>query len=581
MIRENSPTLQRMIASVKPGDGNMQTAQTPMSGQFQSPYPSPKDMVMQAGMNTPVYNAYQIPNNTISMVNGIPMDSVPVTYNNIPGLPTNPDLAHMAGKTEFNPIVPPPGRYMPNNATSRSLYGQAMTNNLNNQQRIVGGFSGYTNVTPFTPPMPAQQFPNNDFYGNVNIYNGQFVHPYVNSSWYGSPDHPFEKSTDNAMTFSETMRNRFNQMFPGYMNPYMGFNFGQPVNNIPPEVQDLANIAAFHGMSYNQFMENSSNAFKMMSRHANRYLGKTDSEIIKRERLYDLKKVNNSTTQVPEDKDQLFYPSMAFDNRGQLTREFQGMFCIAKESLEKAKKKLKVAVIKGDEVIECHKRPIDFTTSRSRMDMWYFSDNNHKAWLNNNKFRFADMYWRAPERQLDHIDGNVFQVTSKVLAFAEQKELEEKLRYQNYTRSSTMFNRADYISTLKGIRDKSRANSLALKQKEWNKLVNKVAGDNQEDLKNVNPNAPNYYDRPYICDGDWIYAKEGVDIVGIPIEQSVNKIIAMNTVTGEEEIFKPGMMMGDAIRERIKAALKPSFNEIDDKEFSRRLEIFKNAAFEI
>ena len=50
MIRENSPTLQRMIDSVKGGEGS-----------FQQPYPSPKDMVMQAGMNSAVYNpAYQL-----------------------------------------------------------------------------------------------------------------------------------------------------------------------------------------------------------------------------------------------------------------------------------------------------------------------------------------------------------------------------------------------------------------------------------------------------------------------------------------------------------------------------------------
>ena len=55
----------------------------------------------------------------------------------------------------------------------------------------------------------------------------------------------------------------------------------------------------------------------------------------------------------------------------------------------------------------------------------------------------------------------------------------------------------------------------------------------------------------------------------------------MNMVTGEEEIYNPDKPMGLDIREQIKASMEhPTFNDMDDEELARRLELFKNASFE-
>lgn len=609
MLRENSPTLQRMIASVTPGSGNMNTAQTPMSGQFQTPYPSPKDMVMQAGMASPIYQPYmgymsqpypvynyQIPGNTIAMINGVPteleykphevgapVNAVTTNYINIPGAPTNPDLAHLAGKTEVNPITPPPGRYMPNPATG-SMYGQAMTNQLNNQQRIIGSFPGYA---PYMGGMnygyqqqPQRTNSHPDIQGAVNIYDGQLVHPHVNPGWYGSPDFPYidnAKHSMNNLSFNQTMRDKFNEKFPGYANPYMGNMMPQPINAIPPEIQDKANVAAFYGMTYDQFITNGSNAMKLMSRHANRYMKRKDEEIEKRQKIYDIKYPTSRKNDVPEDGNELFYPNGAFDFRGQFTREYQSMFCVNKERLEKAKKTMKVVVTIGDKKVECKNRRIDFVSSRDLIDRTTISGNNYANWLANNRSRFVDMYWKAPERQLDHVEGNVFEVTSRALAFAEQKELEEKLRYQNYTRSSSLYNRDTFISTIRNIRENSKANAKLIKQKKWEDLIHKVAGPKPGEETQI----PMPGDRPYICDGDWIIAKPGVDIVGLPLDVSVNKIIKMNTVTGEEEIYDPSKVMGLDVRERIAESMKPNFTEIDDEEeLSKRLKRFEDASYE-
>ena len=75
-------------------------------------------------------------------------------------------------------------------------------------------------------------------------------------------------------------------------------------------------------------------------------------------------------------------------------------------------------------------------------------------------------------------------------------------------------------------------------------------------------------------------AKPGVDVFGLPLDQSVSKIVRFNTATGEEEIYDPGKMIGLDVRERIKESLNPSFNEIDDEEeLSKRLDRFCNSEF--
>ena len=327
-------------------------------------------------------------------------------------------------------------------------------------------------------------------------------------------------------------------------------------------------------MTYNEFITNGSNMMKKMSRHANKYLGISEEDIEKRQKLYNIK-YPRRPGEIPEDKEELFYPNGAFGYDGKLTREYQALFCVSRTRMEKIKK-LKVVVVRGDEVIKCPKRTIDFASSREMMDRWETSNANYHNWMNYNRVRFADQYWKSPERMLDNIEGNVFEVTTRALAYAEQKELEEKLRYQSYTRSSSMFNRNDFISTIKQIRANSKANAEAIKQNKWDELVHKVAGRDYDPSK-----VPDYHNRPYIVDGDWIIAKPGVDIIGLPLEQSVGKIIRMNTVTGEEEIYDPGKLTGLDVRERIIEAMKPSFNELDEDELSKRLEMYREASFDM
>lgn len=581
MLRTNSPTLQNMINSVKPGEGNMNIAAPVIQGQFQTPYPSPKDMVMQAGMMgyqqpmNPIMPGFQIPGNTVTMINGVPTELefkphevgtpnlATESYTNIPGAPSNPNL------------VPQPGRYMvPNN--NNSMYGQARTSMLGGQPNIVGAYKPYVGSMSYNPQF-QQNIPQSQTYGVVNMYNGSPVHPHINETWYGSPDYPFEniskKSVQNNL--SDIMRDRFNQKFPGYNNPYMTPGFMQPNNiTISPEVQDMANIAAFYGMSYEQFVKNGSDMMKLMSRHASKYLGHSEEESVIRQKTYDIKP-ETKPGNVPDNDEDLFYPNGAFDFRGQLTREFQGLFCVNKTRLEKAKKTLKVSVAIGDKIIECKKRPMEFSITRDHMDRWIISDNNYHMWLYNNKFRFASMYWSAPERKIDHIEGNVFQVAGKTIGFAEQRELEMRLQQQRYTMTANMFNRDEFITKIKAIRENNKIRAKAIDDEKFRQIVHKVAGPKPgQEIK-----IPAYQDKPYICDGDWIIAKPGVDIVGLPLEQSVNKIIRMNTATGEEEIYDPTKMTGLDVRERIIASMQPSFDKIDDNELSNRLERFENAGF--
>lgn len=633
MLRENSPTLQKMIASVKPGEGNMQTAQVSMPGQFQSPYPSPKDMVMQVGMANPYYGyampsyspmpgypqypypgypmptpmpaygmaaGFQTPANTIAMINGVPTELefkpeevgsptaiATTTYKTIPGAPTNPDLAHLEGKTEYKAITPQPGRYMP--VPSNVQPGQYRVNMMNQQPNLVGayrpGYMVYGGFNNLYQMQPAQMsIPTNpsrghqDVIGAVDVYNGQLIHPHVNAGWYGSVNFPFAQNSKVAMANATTnMRQKFMERFPGYSNPYAPPGFMQtPQRTIPPEIQDMANIAAFYGMTYDQFINNGSKMMKLMSRHANKYFGADDEEIKKKQKLYDVK-YPRDVNSAPEKEDDLFYPNGAFDFRGQLTKEYQETFCVSQDRMEKVRK-LKVKVVYGDKEVKCPKRRISFAQSRDMLEKWFMADRNYNMWLMNNRYKFAQYYWAAPERRIDHISGNVFEVTSSALAYAEQVELERKLVYQNSTRSASTFNRADYISTIKGILQKNRANKKEIDQRKWHELIHKVAGPKQGQEPSIQQ-APLYQDRPYICDGDWVIAKPGVDIVGLPLDQSVNKIIRMNTVTGEEEIYDPSKMTGFDVRERIKESINPSFNEIDEDELEKRLSRFELTEF--
>ena len=574
MLRNNSPTLQSMIDSVKPGSGNMTVPG--YQGQFQTPYPSPKDMVMNAGMMNPLYQSqipqymmppqqnmmygFNSPNSMVGMMNGVPVE---MEYKPHENPMSGGNTLHTSGLSMQNM----PGRYMA--VPQNTQFGDARMQMLNSQPNIVGGYKPYTgnlsiptNAQAYRPAEPQPQ---------LMYYDGQMLHPDTNTAWYGSSEFPLEKPS----TLADTMRQRFNQMFPGYSNPYMTPGFGQPQQpQVSSEVQHMANLAAYYGMSYSEFVNNGTKMMKLMSKTASHYFGMTKEEKDRREKLHDPKTMKRAG-QEPDNDEELFYPMGAFDFYGQLTREYQAAFCVNKTRLEKAKKTLKVSVQVGEKVIECGKRPIDFTVSRDNMDRWLRSDIQYRNWLVNNKARFEYQYWNAPERRIDNLEGNVFQITGRSLGFAEQQELEAKWRYQRYTMSSTMYNRDEFITKIKQVRERSKANAKAIDDAKFAALIHKVAGEKPgQDIK-----IPAYRDRPYICDGDWVIAKPGVDIVGLPLDVSVNKIVAFNTATGEEEIYDPNKLMGADVRERIKAAMQPSFNDIDDNELERRLEAFKNASF--
>lgn len=616
MITNNSPTLQNMINSVVPGGGNMPTVQDVNPGQFQQPFPSPKDMVMMSGMYgnmmpgmMPVMSnpmAMGIPNMIVN-INGVPteLEYKPemvgdasqlhtVTYRNIPGLPTNPDLAHLSGTTEVVPTNQNPGRYI-NTPNPVPGFGQAMMAKAG--PNIVGaynpaysqfsygygsGIPGYIQQPTTTLSIPTNQNRFNpgpmDVYGYIDVYNGEVVHPHVEHTMYGSPNYPFHSNTREsleAIDRRDKLKEKFNEKFPGYSNPYAPMGFGAANSLITKEIMDMANIAAFYGMSYNQFITNGSNMMKKMSRHASKYFGRTEEDAARREKLYDIKYEKNPMNDIPENDTDLFYPNGAFGPDGQFTREYQGLFCISPR-LKKALKKLKVRIVEGDKIIECKPRPIDFAKSREMLDRIINGNIQYNNWLSFNRYRFAELYNRAPEREIDNIEGNVFQVTSTALAVAELKELEAKLAYQNSTRTSTMFNRDNFITSIRGIFNQNRENSKKIKSRKFSDLVHRVAGDIP-----IDPQMGISNGKHYIVDGDWVIAEPGYDVAGFPLEQSVNKIVRLNTTTGEEEVYNPAKLTGLDIRERIIESNKARFTDLDDEELSRRLEMFEKEGFDM
>lgn len=629
MVTNNSPTLQNMINSVVPRDGNMPTVQDMTPGQFRQPYPSPKDMVMMSGMmNTmpgTVPGMYQpfvpmmgspmamgIPNMVVN-INGIPTEleyrpemvgdptqQHVVNYINVPGAPTNPDLAHLAGKSEVIPTNPNQDRYV-NVPNATPGFGQAMmARAAGSSPNIVGAYNpaygqfsyGYGSGMPgmvqssgstTTLSIPTRQnrfVPGPmDVYGYLDIYDGQVIHPHVEHTMYGSPNYPFHSNTREslkAIDQRDKIKEKFNEKFPGYSNPYAPMGFGMGSNNlITKEIMDMANVAAFYGMSYNQFITNGSNMMKKMSRHASRYFGRTDEEAARREKLYDVKYEKNPMNDIPENDTDLFYPNGAFGPDGQFTREYQGLFCISPR-VKKAIKKLRVRIVCGDKVTELEPRPIDFAKSREMLDRAINASTQYNNWLMYNRYRFAEMYNNAPERKIDNIEGNAFEVTSTALAVAELKELEAKLLYQNRTRTSTMFNRDNFITSIRGIFNQNRENSNKIRSQKFSELVHRVAGNIP-----IDPQMGISNGKHYIIDGDWVIAEPGYDVAGFPLEQSVNKIVRLNTATGEEEVYNPAKLTGLDIRERIIESNKARFTNLDDDELSRRLEMFEREGFEM
>ena len=577
MLSENSPTLQSMINSVK------QTGAT-QQPQFQTPFPSPKDMVMQgAFFPTPQPTMMPGPVQTINFVNGVPTmfgydPNVVTRMVDIPGAPINPDLAN-------EPKIQP-GRVFPNPITQgQSLYTQALAANMQTQPNLVGSYNPYygTNSigwgpqTPFNMPMPQET------YGKVDYYDGQPIHPHSNGAWYGSPNYPFyQTSQHTGPAYHDIMRQKFMQAFPGYANPYMGMGFSQPLQpTISPEIQDMANVAAFYGMSYEKFIENSSKSYKMMSRIANRFLGRSEEEIEKRSKTYDVNVKHTSPE--PDDDNQLYYPIGAFDPTGKLSIYYLNQFCINKP-FKNIKNKMKTSItVDGDTKQHNRKREINPISTAELIERTKYAEQYKQMWLAKAQYLMIQQFAEAPERKVDSSNKSVFEILSDTMAVAEQAELDRKLYIQKCTRSTFLFNHDTFLNDIKGVFERNRKRREDIKiqtAKEAEERRAKEARENmdpkeREKLDKINEYNLTMRERSADVFGDILLAKPGYDISGLPLEQSRTKIIMFNTRTGEEEIYDPAKMSGFEVRERIANAVRPSFNDITkDEELQKRLATF-------
>ncbi len=587
MMTNNSPTVQAMISGIRPGSGNIPYGSAQMPTQFQSPYPSPMEMVKEIG-----YNQYMNPPQPmmgfpgVQNVNGVPMEApnsnITVTYREIPGAPVNPGLAGMEGVTQVKP-----GRAI-QVQSDIPYYNQTLTGMYQNQNRFVGmgpAFNPYGMPSMPTPPVlqQYQQQPQHpDIMGAVTIYNGQPIHPHSNMGWYGSVDFPLDNQAGRAManvSSQSTMRDKFAQRFPGYSNPFAPPGFMQTPQQpaITPEIQDLANIAAFYGMTYDEFINNSAKAFKSMSRAVNRAIGTDPEKIQKISHRYDVK-YPLQPGKVPDNDTDFFYPSDAFNYvTKNFTRLYEERYCTT-ESTKAEIKKMKVSITINGEIHQGSSRKISYSESRNFLDDVIRSDYNYRSWLAGNEVRMSQMYWSAPERQLDHVQGNVFDVTATAIAEAKQKDLERQLQYQRATTTSNLFYHDDYVATLRGIRLRNKQRRHEIQEKKFMDFVRNIPDYKPED--SLMPKAD--MSKIGIYDGDYCYALPGYDVMGIPIDKSPTRIIKMNNVTGEEELWDPEnpKPYGLDIRERIRELVKnPKVSDMSEDELAKRLDIFNNDEF--
>ena len=259
------------------------------------------------------------------------------------------------------------------------------------------------------------------------------------------------------------------------------------------------------------------------------------------------------------------------------TRLYEERYCTT-ESTKAEIKKMKVSITINGEVHQGSSRKISYSESRNFLDDVARSDYNYHSWLAGNEVRMSQMYWSAPERQLDHIQGNVFDVTATAIAEAKQKDLERQLQYQRATTTSNMFYHDDYVATLRGIRLRNKQRRHEIQEKKFMDFVRNIPDYKPED--SLMPKAD--MSKIGIYDGDYCYALPGYDVMGIPIDKSPTRIIKMNNVTGEEELWDPKnpKPYGEDIRERIRELVKnPKVSDMSEDELSKRLDIFNNDEF--
>lgn len=608
MFQNNSGTLQNMLGSVVPSTGNMGQVGVP------GPFPYPPSYEMTYGYPTQYSGIYQAPNppGMPMMYGGYPQyqygpppgtvtrftapDGTPVeleykpeyagsihqempkeTYVEVPGAPINPDLAAMPIRVSDD--VPPIGRFV-NVPQSVPSYTDKLKSKLDETPAVAPyPYSGnpYNPYNPYQNVIQQQQYnipqqPRSTVVGVVNYYNGQPVHPYAETGWYGTPSHPFEQTTDPLTS--------------GYYSRYQRFPGAVPTR----EQQNMANIAAYHGMTYDEYINQVSTAYQLMSRCCSKWLGLSEEETERRANAWKVKYPGQDTDDVSDTT--FYYPSWAFDSNGNFTKEYVEEFMINKEFKKKISN-LKIVVKRTnpdgtvEELVNTAKNkkvnPMKMRYSKRKelLDGIERAEVINKSREEYRQRLFAEMHNRAPEREFDNTNYNAFEIVGRVLNKVHAQEIQDAYRDYKYSYRIQTYNHNNYKSTIMGLFKQAKAARKEQERRQWSKLIDKVVPDDQLPAIRAEMERRKEEGRPFFIDGDWVIAKPGRDIVGLPLDVSVAKIIRMNTVTGEEEIFDPDKPEGYYIREQIAEAVKhPNFTSSDEEVFKVKSLRYKNTGWE-
>ena len=572
MIQQNSPALLSMMNSVRPGIGNMNTAPAYMPVPFQSPYPSPWEMAQQTGFYQAPYPQMAPAPGTVTKMN---MGGVRVELEYKPEYPTPGSQMEGPVYGIGSPASVPPrqGRAfdIPQAAPGYSEHLKARQQAINNgivpPYPIVGARSTFSHEGNKLVIRPRRS----GIVGRVDYYDGEPVHPHIETGWYGSESHPFYKTaTVDPMDYGTQ---------PQYVNPWIQQQRANTLR-VTPEQQDLANLAAYYGFSYDDWIHNGSSIYQTMSRACSRRLGVSQKETEIRASHWKVRYPG----EFDEDDNSLFYPPGSFTQNGQLTDEYLQTFSVDQERLERSRKQLKLEIVsvnKEGEIINRVSGRSKQTSINERTRKRMFINSIERCDAYNNQLKMyrkqicLQMYQQAPERTLDKSNSNVFNLIGETLTKARQQELMETYRYQSSIRAAQSFNHATSHNNIMDFYKRAKANREAVRRKEWSDLIDKVVPDSELPRIKAEVEKLQYDGKPYIEDGDWVIAKPGMDIVGLPLDVSVNKIIRMNCVTGEEEIYNPDKPIGGLVREQIEQSVRnPNFTEID-KTVDERLSKFK------
>ena len=247
-------------------------------------------------------------------------------------------------------------------------------------------------------------------------------------------------------------------------------------------------------------------------------------------------------------------------------------YTVNKDRVEDFYKTVKIDVHVNGKVYNCVPKRYNAIQMKNNIDRVCERENQNVFKNEYIRNLYSYMHDNAYERQIDNVQGSVFEVFNQSMRFIWRKESDQLLLQQQYQRrgNGLLYNRDSFIAEISTLINEMRARKNEIKQREWSNLVNRIGGNN------IDLNAPK--ELPYVTIGDWTYAKEGVDIVGIPLDKSVTKLIGINTVTGEEEIYsgKPrSIELQQAIAEASKVGL---FDFVfDENAFNEREELFLKA----